>query len=539
MREPGGPERLSPVVARARSSFAVRGTVVLIAAGLALFAASSGGDGAHAAVIGGDVPIDAAASDHLQDTAYNSPAVAMNPTNADNIAVASRIDAPRFACSLHVSFDGGASWTLTPVNVPVADPGEVSCFAPDLAYGADGTLYMAFTSFKKLPTLGTVPDAVWLVSSTDGGRSLSDPVAASGPMAFQVRIVADSTRPKRLYLSWVQVSESGPFGFASAGNPIVVARSSDGGRTWEGPAPVSPPTRARVIAPSMAIGGNGDLFVVYLDVGDDRLDYEGAHEGKGGDPYAGTWSLVLARSSDAGRTWAEATVDASVSPTTRFLQLFPPVPSVVVDRHRKGHVVIGFQDGRAGDADVWVWRSTDSGRTWQVPTRVNDTLPGDGRHQYLPALAISRSGRVDVVYYDRRSDRDDHRNHVSLQSSLDGGRTFHPALRLSTRSFDSRIGLGSGRGLADLGSRLGLLSTDHGALAVWTDTRAGTPETGKQDLSRAVVRISGPSPMRRLLRFGGLGAAGVGTALLLAQAIAGRRRSNQNPETEKREEAAN
>lgn len=40
--------------------------------------------------------------------------------------------------------------------------------------------------------------------------------------------------------------------------------------------------------------------MLYLDVKDDRLDYEGLHDGAGGKPYDGEWELVLGRSEDRG-----------------------------------------------------------------------------------------------------------------------------------------------------------------------------------------------------------------------------------------------
>jgi hypothetical protein len=209
---------------------------------------------------------------------------------------------------------------------------------------------------------------------------------------------------------------------------------------------------------------------------------------------------------------------------------------------------------------------------WEGPTRVNDTEQRDGTWQYLPKVSVSPDGRLDVVYSDRRRDFEtimskvslqsasgaeesitptlrlssrpfdlpkvsvspdgrldvvapDPRpdpgnimNHVSLQSSFDAGKSFTPALRLSSRSFDSRIGFGAKEGLPDLGSRLGLVSSDQGSLGLWTDTRAGTPETQKQDLAKAVAAVVEPEglaePVEGSLRYGGLALALTGVGLL-------------------------
>ncbi len=202
-----------------------------------------------------------------------------------------------------------------------------------------------------------------------------------------------------------------------------------------------------------------------------------------------------------------------------------PAPSVAVDR--SGRVYAAFQDGRLGDADVWLWSRGPGDAGWDGPTRVNDTKPRDGTSQYLPKLAVAPGGRLDVLYDDRRADRRDLLNHASLQSSFDHGRTFTPALRLSTIPSDSRIGFGAKEGLPDLGSRLAPISGDRAAMALWTDTRAGTPATQKQDLARATVAVSDPQRIsdtaRSALRYGGL-AVGIGGLVALWLALRQRRR---------------
>ena len=133
--------------------------------------------------------------------------------------------------------------------------------------------------------------------------------------------------------------------------------------------------------------------------------------------------------------------------------------------------------------------------SWRGPVRVNDTRRRDGTAQYLPKLAVAPDGRLDVMYYDRRADPQNLFNHVSLQSSFDHGKTFTKTVRLSSKPFDSRIGFGAKEGLPDLGSRLGLVSTNRAALGLWTDTRAGVPATQKQDLAEAAVAVKAPEDL--------------------------------------------
>jgi hypothetical protein len=461
--------------------------------------------------VGSDAPVNLGARSPGDISAHNSSTLVRNPARPANLAVSSRIDTPFFSCGLHVSSDGGATWSQTPIPAPEGE--EPKCFAPDVAFSADGTLRMSFVTLKGE---GNTPNAVWISSSKDGGRTLSEPVRARGPLAFQVRLAADPVRPQRLYMTWVQGDEVGTLRFARAGeNPVQVARSDDGGDSWSFPVAVNDASRQRVVTPAPAVGPNGELYVLYLDLGQDRLDYEAGHEGRGGPPYQGAFQLVLARSADQGRTWEESVVEDRLAPIQRFIVLFPPSPSVAVDR--SGRVYAAFHDARLGDPDVWLWSLAPGGSGWEGPTRVNDTKQRDGTWQYMPKVAVAPDGRLDVVYYDRRSDPKNIDNHVSLQSSFDAGKTFSPALRLSSRQFSSKIGFGAKEGLPDLGSRLGLVSDDRQALPLWTDTRAGTPATQKQDLAMASATFSeppGPSALESVLRYGGLGLGLAGLGLL-------------------------
>jgi BNR repeat-like domain len=475
-------------------------------------------------VLGGDAPVNAGARSPGDISAHNSPTLARNPVSSANLAVSSRIDTPFFSCALHVSSDAGASWSQTPIPAPKDE--ESKCFGPDVAFSADGTLYLSFVTLRGR---GNVPNAVWLATSKDGGRTLSKPtrVRAPGKLAFQVRLATDPVEPRRLYLTWLHGSAVARLRFVFPGrNPIEVARSDDGGASWTRPVSVNNRARKRVVAPTPVVGPKGELYVLYLDLGEDSLDYEAGHKGRGGPPFRGAFKLVLARSTDRGSTWEESVVERRLVPIQRFIVFFPAAPSLAVDR--SGRLYAAFHDGRLGDADVRVWSLEPGSSNWEGPKRVNDTRERDGTWQYLPKVAVAPDGRLDVLYYDRRSDRRNVLNQVSMQSSFDEGETFTPALRLSVdilrdgravpRSFSSKIGFGAKEGLPDLGSRLGLVSDDRHAVGLWTDTRAGTPGTQKQDLAQAVAGFEHPTrfskPVEYGLRFGGLGLGLAGLGLL-------------------------
>jgi hypothetical protein len=497
--------------------------LALLGAG-ALVASTSSGTRPDAHLASADFPVDPGARDPGDISANNSPTLVQNPARKSNLAVSNRIDTPQFSCALQVSTDGGASWNR--VRVPIPRGEEPKCYAPDLAFAADGTLYMSYVTLRGA---GNVPDAVWMVRSTDGGQTLSTPTRVLGPLAFQVRLAVDPARPRRLYLAWLQAAGVGLYRFTAPGNPIEVTRSDDGGLTWRPPARASDPGRGRVVAPVPAVGRGGALYVLYLDLGHDDLDYEGAHAGLGGPPYAGGFTLVLARSQDAGASWQESVVDGDLVPTGRFIAFLPPFPSLAIDR-RSGKLYAAFQEASLSPSDVYLWSLSPGQRAWRGPTRVNDTPAHDGTSQYLPQVALAPNGRLDVEYYDRRQDPHNRFTGVSLQSSFDGGRSFTRHIFLTDRSFDSGVGFGSERGMPDLGSRVGLVAQSGATLAAWTDTRAGTVASNKQDIGfvrvalTARARLSGPA--RAGLRYGGIACLVIGLGVLLAHAASGCLRRN-------------
>ncbi|MDQ4133857.1 MAG: glycoside hydrolase [Actinomycetota bacterium] len=413
--------------------------------------------------------------------AHNSPTLAANPRQPDNVALTYRVDRPAFSAVLEWSTDGGKSWKPTALPLP---QGIDRPFAPDVAFGPDGTLYVTYVN---LVGDGNVPDNLWLARSTDGGRSLSAPVRVAGRYTFGARLAVgpDGT----IHVTWLQADEVGFLRLAGDPAPIVATRSTDGGRTFSAPVPVSDPSRTRVATPSPVIDSRGDLVVLYQDFKEDRRDFEFLE----GPPWDEPFALVLTRSTDGGQTFSPGTeVDAGVLPDKRilvFLAEFPAIAAGPDDR-----LYVSWADARNGDEDVFLRTSSDGGVTWSEVTRVNDNPTGDGTSQYMPRVAVAPSGRIDVLYLDRRDDPDDVMTETSLAQSTDGGRTFDH-VTVSSEAFDSTVGpFVEARLPIDFGSRIALLSSNDETLAAWTDSRYGDEGTGRQDILAAQVaeRRSGP-----------------------------------------------
>lgn len=412
--------------------------------------------------------------------ANNSPMLVADPTDPRFVVLANRLDAPDFNCALQVSGDGGRHW-VSADPVPNLPAGADKCYAPEVAFTSEGVLHYLFVGLKGT---GNEPMGAFLTTSADRGRTFSPPHQVLGPANFGVRMAIDPTLGEhgRLHLLWLHATVDPPTGgFGPPPNPILTAHSDDGGGSFSTPVQVAGANRERVVAPSLALGPNHSVYVGYYDLGEDRVDYQGLD----GPTWGGTWSLLVATSTDGGAHFdSGVVVDDALVPHERVMLIFTmPPPALAADA---AGVCSAWSDARNGDADVFVRCSNDSGRTWAPPIRVNDDPIKNDRQQYLPRLAFSPSGRLDVIFYDRRNNRQDVGNEVYFASSSDGGMSFHSNIRVTSHPSDSRIGQQyanvSAVGQTEFGSRLALLSTDSRSLGAWTDTRNSRPYTTGQDL---------------------------------------------------------
>lgn len=438
--------------------------------------------------------------------AYNSPAAAQHPDDPDSLVVAYRKDRPEFSAALQWSPDGGTTWRATALPLP---EDRDRPFAPDIAFGPDGTLYVLYAN---LTGAGNTPETLWLARSDDAGRTLSDPVAVAGERSFQGRLAVapDGT----IHVTYLQATDVGVLALTGPAT-IVAVSSDDGGQTFSEPVQVSDPARELVGAATPVVDADGELAVLYQDHKDNVRDFGNLE----GPPWEEPSALVVTRSSDGGATFDEGVVvDDGLVGWKRFLVFLPEFPSLAAGPD--GTLYTAWADARHGAPDVFLSRSEDGGRTWTAPARVNDTPVDDGTSQYLPTVSAAPSGRVDVLYYDRSDDPEDVMTTAMLAWSTDRGETFDH-LEVSDERFDSRIGSSAAPHLEpDFGTRLGLVSWEEGALAAWTDTRLGDEASGRQDVVVSRVAL----PQGGFLAWAVAGVLLAGAAALALAAFAGRRR---------------
>lgn len=422
-------------------------------------------------------PLSSSGQEALVD-ARTTPSLARDPTRPDHLAVTLRVDQPSFDAELYTSTDGGTDWRRAELPLP---RGVDRPYAPDVAYGPDGTLYVLYSH---LEGNGNVPAALWMVRSVDGGRAFQDPVQVAEGLAFQPRLTVGDD--ETVHVTYLEATDVTVLSFAGPVR-VVATRSTDGGRTFSDPVAVSSSGRERVGA-AVPVTHGDDVVVVFIDYRDNRRDFQNLE----GPPWGQPSELVASRSTDGGRTFDEkVTIDDQLLAGRRFLAFLPEYPSVAADSD--GALTVVWADARNGDEDVFSSRSRDTGRSWTSPVRVNDNPRHDGTSQYLPAVDVAEGGRIDVVYLDRRRDpADDTLTHVAVATSTDDGRTFS-SVRVSPKAFDGRRGPElplAPQVEPSLGSRLGVASVDEHALTVWTHTLFDDDDVGRQDV--AAVRVDMP-----------------------------------------------
>lgn len=319
-------------------------------------------------------------------------------------------------------------------------------------------------------------------------------------------------RGERVYVV-ASSSEENPSS-PGANDHAIFTASRNGGRTWTAPRAIDQEgSNLEVTAP--VVGEDGRLYVAWRRRGPgerpDRFTPEGTVVVARSDDGGQTWEEkavagVRGYVYEGPRVAPFATVQSYTAST---------FPALTADR-RSGDVYLVYGNGgtptvpgraRAADhfihpdSDVWFQRSTDGGASWSSPKRINDeppvpTMITQTRH---PSVSVARNGRVDIVWHDRRHWYRGclHTHTPCLEARLgdtyyafsnDGGRSFSQDRRITDRHINNDIGYDY---------RFGAY-WDYGPVAVsrgrrrvligWMDSRDGNLDTDNQGIYLAEVR---------------------------------------------------
>ena len=514
------------------------------------------------------------ASDSSKFRARDQVGLAVHRTDKQKL-VAINANYLDLECEASRSTDGGTTWTeAVPLLPPDPGAGEAPfnkrcAFHQSVEFGTGDNVYAIVTAARrKVPGGAFVPaspdSAVLIYKSTNAGATWSRGVVAmteglgtddttaqatQGPSYSRPTLAVDpgagTGGADRVYAIARDIVGKGNLpagctpataaqgGAVSCPPKAEVAVSNDGGLTFGARVQISPIGTNVQDSPVGVVNSDKSLTVVWRTVGRDGL-------------------LQSSRSTDQGQTWSVPVNVAVVRNRARFqvndTHLEPPpestanstsatYPRVAGDPTRPGSIYLVYGDTAAGpsvptariagadhfinfDSQVYFQRSTDNGATWSVAKRISDptTFPGSQMIQTRqPSVGVSPTGRVNVVWHDRRHwyqsgkavpgntaadavsrERICTHSHIYCEDirlgdtyysfSADGGSTFAPNVRVNDRSMNRDVGFDTKPASAywSWGPVVVTVAGDQDLIG-WMDSREGNWDTDTDDFYLAKV----------------------------------------------------
>jgi hypothetical protein len=432
------------------------------------------------------------------------PAVAVDPASPSHLIAVFQQDrwsnGGARGLATAVSSDGGSTWTEpSPPHFSKCAGGTAAnggaydrASDPWVSIGPDGRAYQVSLSVNAGQTIS----AILASTSTDDGATWSEPATIqrdNSPDHFvfndKESVTADPFKAGTAYLVWDRsrfpsdsANVNAGHSFAFRGDPMF-SKTTDGGQTWSAPARISPQNNNMfTIGNQIAVLPDGTLVDVF-------------HYGKGSGLDQPNASLTgVARSTDGGKTWSKPIrisnnpVVNDLDPDTGFplrtgADIGGGLPDIAVGP-RSGDLYVVWEDSRFSGThnDIALSKSTDGGKTWSVPRKVNQTpSPVEA---FTPMVDVLPDGTVAVTYYDIRNNTPspglDTDYFVAI--SYDGGTTWQES-KITPVSFDDTTApisrgyfLGDYQGLADNGTAFKsfFVQTNSGNTSNRTDAFATT-----------------------------------------------------------------
>jgi len=430
---------------------------------------------------------------------HNETSIAVNPTNPDNM-IGGANDyqlainpgghvSETVASRAHVTFDGGATWSMYPIFSSSTYQGTGD---PALAFDASGHAYYGTLGFRFVgPVNATNPD-VLVSNSSDGGKTWKVVRVASGSgNAGSVGDLLD----KEYVAAWGNgnaIVTYGDFRLAQKGSfvsaKIYDSVTHDGGKTWSAPQVISGNLDEAFVS-TPVVAQDGRIFVSFLNTTDlttGRDDYEVVEV----DPTSGApvndpvkvatvidgatdYPIALGRQTyqdSIFRSWAAGNIAADPTDASHLAVVWSDMTNSPTPAPTNPYVA-------TTNSDVIVSQSFDRGRTWSAPKAV--ALPGD---QFQPWSAYDKNGLLRIGAFDRSGDAANHLYDYSLSTeTAPGSLDFATAPVTSEQSdptkndrwFAATLNAGFPFATSFLGdySNIAIMPDGSGVVSYWTDMR--------------------------------------------------------------------
>ena len=370
------------------------------------------------------------------------------------------------------SGDGGRTWVAAGATATSVCTGGTASLVrdPSLAWGADGTLYLAsvFASGEHQGQTG-----IQVSTSRDGGATWARPV----PVVSDVLLLANADAPRIVTgpepgSAYVTFFTARP-GVQPAASTELYA-TTDGGRTWTRRA--APPVPPGTVFPALDLL-SGPAGLVSVGVAVDAATLGAALAVLLGVPStpvpAPDAPVVVSRSTDGGVSWGPADEVGRIAYPThevrdpdsgRFIDYLRA--DAAIDASGRLHVV--WQQAVAGGSVVLHRRSANATTGFGPVTEVVRTRSA----AFQPTLAVTEDGRPGLTLYDLDDDMPgDGQTTTSLRLYTRGGaptwtrHTVLPPFDLSTSRHGEALFVGNQHPLVSSGAGFAFAATVAGDLA--------------------------------------------------------------------------
>jgi hypothetical protein len=352
--------------------------------------------------------------------------IAVNPKNPNQLAAGANIN------YLFTSSNGGMDWNWRQLSSQYGVWGD-----PNLMFDDSGILYYEHLSGASWAD----SEFLWRIvvqHSSDAGMTFdSGEQIGFYPPTMQDKAWLGLDRSQTssngtLFTSWNEDDKYGSR-LPSDSSRIFFSQSTDHGQTWSNRVRVDDwggdciDSSGTVEGATTAAGPNGDVYIV----------------------WSGHNKIFFDRSTDNGKSFGK---DQAIADQPGGWDFVVPgifrangFPMIVSDLNLAspyyGRIYVMWSDQRRSVTDVYSIYSTNGGKTWSNPLRVNTDSALN--HHFFPTMTLDPvTGHVFIAFYDRRNYLDSQTD-VYLARSTDGGASFDNT-RISQSAFgpDSSVFFG-------------------------------------------------------------------------------------------------
>lgn len=333
------------------------------------------------------------------------PSISINKANPANVTAGAILD------KVFYSNDTGKTWTADTLKSTYGvwgDPVLISDYA-----GNQYFFHLSDPTGKNWKS-EEILDRIVCQKSEDGGKTWNNGsyMGLSHPKDQDKQWVAVDPETNTLYCTWTQFDKYGSKAAEDKSN-ILFSASTDFGESWSEAMEISQYAGNCLDGDSTtegavpAVGPDGEVHVawafdekIYFDIidpsGNDLVDDILIAEQPGG------WDIDV--------------------PGLMRANGMPVTVCDLSDGPNHGTIYVNWVDNRNGNYDVWLSKSTDKGKSWSEPQRINDDKTK--RDQFFTWISCDPvTGHLYTVFYDRRNTKGNE-TEVYMAYSKDGGKTW-------------------------------------------------------------------------------------------------------------------